>query len=87
MTVCVHLHRDGKLVYQSKIETNVEPLSEAYYDLCIPKQIHAGEYCITVSFVLKEDALWAKNGHEVAFGQGIYEFKESSTACIQKLVP
>lgn len=32
-----------------------------------------GEYTITVSFLLKEDTLWAKRGHEVAFGQYIYE--------------
>ncbi|MCC8049286.1 MAG: DUF4981 domain-containing protein [Clostridiales bacterium] len=31
-----------------------------------------GEYAITVSFRLKEDTLWAKRGHEVAFGQYVY---------------
>ena len=30
-------------------------------------------YTITVSFLLKEDTLWAKKGHEVAFGQNVYE--------------
>lgn len=31
------------------------------------------EYTVTVSFALKEDTLWAKKGHEVAFGQGVYQ--------------
>ncbi|MCD7842788.1 MAG: DUF4981 domain-containing protein [Lachnospiraceae bacterium] len=30
------------------------------------------EYTVTVSFRLKEDTLWAKRGHEVAFGQYVY---------------
>ncbi len=83
----VHLLRDGIPVYQNKIETNVQPLSEAYYDLAIPEQTREGEYCITVSFVLKEDTIWAKMGHEVAFGQGIYEVKESGASYIPKLAP
>ena len=29
------------------------------------------EFAVTVSFVLKEDTLWAKAGHEIAFGQKI----------------
>ncbi|MCD7717680.1 MAG: DUF4981 domain-containing protein [Lachnospiraceae bacterium] len=31
-----------------------------------------GEYTVTVSFRLREDTLWAKHGHEVAFGQYVY---------------
>ncbi|MCC8103630.1 MAG: DUF4981 domain-containing protein [Clostridiales bacterium] len=30
------------------------------------------EYTVTVSFCLKKDTLWAKRGHEVAFGQYVY---------------
>ncbi|MCD8337361.1 MAG: DUF4981 domain-containing protein [Lachnospiraceae bacterium] len=30
------------------------------------------EYTVTVSFCLKENTLWAKHGHEVAFGQYVY---------------
>lgn len=31
------------------------------------------EFAVTVSFTLKEDTLWAKAGHEIAFGQYVYE--------------
>lgn len=37
------------------------------------------EYAVTVSFVLREDTLWAEAGHEVAFGQKVYK-KEVKSA-------
>ena len=36
----------------------------------------AGEYTITVSFHLKEEEIWAPAGHEIAFGQYVYQVKE-----------
>ena len=41
---------------------------------------HAGkeagaEYALTVSFVLRGELLWAKPGHEIAFGQKIFAAK------------
>lgn len=36
------------------------------------------EYTITASFCLKEDEIWAKRGHEVAFGQGVFVIKDES---------
>ena len=49
------------------------------------KAVRSGEYVVTVSFVLREDTLWAKKGHELAFGQGIYQIddgvKELSEVC------
>ena len=69
----VALQKDGKLIKQAALETNTEPLSKEEYKLPIPVQTSQGEYTITVSFLLKEDTLWAKRGHEVAFGQYVYE--------------
>ncbi len=69
----VSLQKDGKLIKKVAIETNTEPLSKDKYTLPIPVQTLPGEYTITVSFLLKEDTLWAKKGHEVAFGQNVYE--------------
>ncbi len=31
----------------------------------------AGEYAVTVSFLLKSDTLWEKKGYEIAFGQNV----------------
>ena len=68
----VFLSKDGIPVYQAPLQTSVEPLSRKEYLLPLCKAEDPGEYTVTVSFTLKEDTLWAKRGHEVAFGQTVY---------------
>lgn len=75
---------EGKELAKATVVTEVEPLSSKVYKLPMfgyrtpwsndtPwKAVKSGEYVVTVSFVLLYDTLWAKRGHEVAFGQGIY---------------
>ena len=59
------------------MDTCVAPLSEETYELPVPVETAAGEYTITVSFHLKEDTIWAKAGHEVAFGQYVYAVEKA----------
>ena len=66
------LARDGATIAEAKLDTDVPPLSEATYPLPFAPQTRGGEYAVTASFRLKEDTAWAKRGHEVAFGQGVY---------------
>lgn len=73
----VSLHRDGRIVKSENIKTDVAPLTTGTYPMPFAKEIEAGEYVITVSFLLKEDMPWAKRGYEIAFGQGVYEVKGS----------
>ncbi|HJD48336.1 MAG TPA: DUF4981 domain-containing protein [Candidatus Mediterraneibacter norfolkensis] len=68
----VTVERNGRLIREEALETDVEPLSEKTYALPVPEETKAGEYAVTVSFRLKEDKIWAKAGHEVAFGQYVY---------------
>lgn len=80
----VTLALEGKELAKATVVTEVEPLSSKVYKLPMfgyrtpwsndtPwKAVKSGEYVVTVSFVLLYDTLWAKRGHEVAFGQGIY---------------
>lgn len=68
----IRLEREGKLLDQKVMETNVEPLKKKRYKLPLQRKTCIGEYCITVSFHLKCDKIWAKQGHEVAFGQYVY---------------
>lgn len=67
------LKKEGQLILTGKEETNVGPLSQAVIKLPIPKQTQAGEYSLDVSLVLKEKEAWADHGHEVAFGQHVYQ--------------
>lgn len=80
----VLLQKNGAFVQRVKIETAAAPLTKAVYQipaaLCrlldeneaLPVEQQA-EYALTVSFVLKRDMLWAKAGHEVAFGQKVWK--------------
>lgn len=68
----VILEREGAFVKKQKVHMTVPPLSEDAMEL--PFEIpQDAEYTVTVSFKLKADTLWAKAGHEVAFGQKVYK--------------
>lgn len=72
------LQKNGIVVKKQKIDTNVAPLSSRSYEIpfVIPDD---AEYAVTVSFVLREDTLWAEAGHEVAFGQKVYKKEVKSS--------
>ena len=76
------LQKNGIVVKKQKIDTNIAPLSSGTYEIpfVIPED---AEYAVTVSFVLREDTLWAEAGHEVAFGQKVYK-KEVKSAVPEK---
>ncbi|MBQ6806969.1 MAG: DUF4981 domain-containing protein [Lachnospiraceae bacterium] len=65
------LLRDGVEIATKAIDIGVAPESRASFKLPFEIPETAGEYAVTVSFHLKEDTLWAKAGHEVAFGQAV----------------
>lgn len=75
------LEKEGVLVAEAMFEAEVAPQSEAEVTLpaVVTKAKEKGEYTLTVSFELKEDTIWAKRGHEVAFGQYTYCVKEEHT--------
>ena len=77
----VTVAKDGKVIRKASLATAVAPLSEETYTLPFAKEEKAGEYAVTVSFHLKEDKVWAKAGHEVAFGQYVYKVEVPKKAC------
>ena len=78
---------DGRQVMSCRENIAVAPLGEKTYD--IPKKITeyiksdvtGAEFIITVSFVLKENTIWADAGHEVAFGQQVRKKAVESYSC------
>ncbi len=74
----VSLHKNGYHQTTVPMETDIAPLTKKSYPLPIEIPNAQGEYTVTVSFRLKQDILWAKVGHEVAFGQGIFQVVEDS---------
>ncbi|HWT74176.1 MAG TPA: glycoside hydrolase family 2 TIM barrel-domain containing protein [Mobilitalea sp.] len=77
--------RNGQMLTKKTLETSVEPLSEASYDLPVTEYTDPGEYAVTVSFLLKEDTIWALKGHEIAFGQGIYQVEALPVQCLGEI--
>ena len=66
------LQKNGIAVKNVKVQTKVAPLVTEKYE--IPFEIPGdAEYAVTISFLLKEDLKWAKAGHEIAFGQKVYQ--------------
>lgn len=70
---CVILvEKEGKKLQEFSWMTDVEPLTSVELPTPVKLPGEPGEYTVTVSFRLREDTLWAKAGHEVAFGQGVF---------------
>lgn len=77
---CVaELMLDGKVIEKKKLSVSVAPESKKSFPIPFEIPSYPGEYVLTVSFVLKEDTLWAKAGHETAFGQGIVKKVEKAS--------
>ncbi len=92
----ITLHKNGEEAVKTKAGISLPPLCEDTFDLPeeilqtmdLAKEMAAKgydmpEFTVTVSFVLKEDTLWAKAGHEVAFGQHIYKTEVKPYTCKQ----
>ena len=77
----VTVAKNGKVIRRASLATAVAPLSEETYVLPLAKEEKPGEYTVTVSFHLKEDKAWAEAGHEVAFGQYVYQVEEPKKTC------
>nr|WP_325239776.1 glycoside hydrolase family 2 TIM barrel-domain containing protein [uncultured Oscillibacter sp.] len=68
----MEVRKNGTILLQKELSADIGPMSEAEVALPLPKLPDGAEYAVIVSFHLKEDALWAKAGHEVAFGECIF---------------
>lgn len=65
------LLRDGVQIARKVMDISVEPESRLKFPMPFALPDYPGEYAVTISFILKEDTLWAKAGYEVAFGQAV----------------
>lgn len=76
---------DGEEVYRTKLQISVPPMDRASYEVPVTlknSMIDVGkEYCIVVSFVLKENTIWEKAGYEIAFGQHMIKKPVSEYSC------
>jgi beta-galactosidase len=68
----VTVYRNGQLLRQQWLYTNVPSQQEKTYSLPFLRETLPGEYAVTVSFHQREDTPWAPEGFEVAFDQMVY---------------
>ena len=93
------LQKDGVQWKQIELELCVPPLAEERYPIPdsflveMETQERAAvslgkplpEFSVIISFRLREDMLWAKAGHEVAFGQKIYKRAAVPFTCTEDI--
>ena len=76
---------DGEEVYRTKLQISVPPMERASYEVPVTLKNSMidveKEYCIVVSFVLKENTIWEKAGYEIAFGQHMIKKPVSEYSC------
>lgn len=76
---------DGEEVYRTRLQISVPPMERASYEVPVTLKNSMidveKEYCIVVSFVLKENTIWEKAGYEIAFGQHMIKKPVSEYSC------
>lgn len=76
---------DGNEVYRTRLQISVPPMERASYEVPVTLKNSMidveKEYCIVVSFVLKENTIWEKAGYEIAFGQHMIKKPVSEYSC------
>lgn len=76
---------DGEEVYRTRLQISVPPMEKASYEVPVTLKNSMidveKEYCIVVSFVLKENTIWEKAGYEIAFGQHMIKKPVSEYSC------
>lgn len=65
----VTIKKEGVLLGRSLIDAQVPPQETGTFVLPITPPDEPGEYCVVVSFKLREETDWAPKDYEVAFGQ------------------
>lgn len=76
---------DGNEVYRTRLQISVPSMEKASYEVPVTLKNSMidveKEYCIVVSFVLKENTIWEKAGYEIAFGQHMIKKPVSEYSC------
>jgi len=70
------VEKEGKLLLEGKTKVSIAAGEEKHVELPFGEYNCPEEIVFTVSMHLAEDTIWANKGHEIAFGQKVFERKE-----------
>ena len=65
------LEKEGNVIAKEAFSHSISPQSEYSFSITANLPEEAGEYVYTVTVLSNKDTLWAKAGHEIAFGQNV----------------
>lgn len=72
------LEKEGVIVAENVIATDVKPGKSTTYKDVVAMPEDGGEYVVTASLCTEYTNIWAETGHEIAFGQGVFEIAEAA---------
>ncbi len=73
-----YIEKEGIRIFEEKLDNiNIKAGESKYVTIKYPFIESSGEYSYNISMRLNKDKLWAKKGHELAFGQSVYNIGDS----------
>ncbi|WP_316863129.1 glycoside hydrolase family 2 TIM barrel-domain containing protein [uncultured Cohaesibacter sp.] len=80
LELAYRLLRDGYEIFASKKDIDVAAGESLFVSLELPEFDKAGEYVLQAGLYLKDPCLWAEAGHEVAFGETVWQVEGAPDA-------
>ena len=73
----VSLEKNGEILETKDYRINISAGETGSVEIGLTVPENGGEYVVTARAILANDALWAKNGHEICFAQEIFKTPEN----------
>lgn len=74
----VSLEKNGEILETKDYRINISAGETGSVEIGLTVPENGGEYVVTARAILANDALWAKNGHEICFAQEIFKTPENA---------
>ena len=74
----VSLEKNGEILETKDYRINISAGETGSVEIGLTVPENGGEYVVTARAILENDALWAKNGHEICFTQEIFKTPENA---------
>ena len=74
----VSLEKNGEILETKDYRINISAGETGSVEIGLAVHENGGEYVLTARAILENDALWAKNGHEICFTQEIFKTPENA---------
>ena len=74
----VSLEKNGEILETKDYRINISAGETGSVEIGLTVPENGGEYVVTARAILENDALWAKNGHEICFTQKIFKTPENA---------